>query len=113
MNKKDELLNELQNDRKKLLDSLRKPAIAGLKNIIEDLYSENAHFVFELIQNAEDAGATNVTFILTGEGVFFLHNGARDFTVTSASNEEMDTQNGTLGDLNSILSVGNSNKKFE
>ena len=113
MNKKDELLNELQNHRKELLKIFDEPATAGYKNIVQDLYAENAHFVFELIQNAEDAGATSVTFILTDKGVFFLHNGARDFTVTSASNEKLDTKNGTLGDLNSILSVGNSNKKFE
>ena len=32
--------------------------------ILVDQYSDRTHFIFELIQNAEDAGATYVTFTL-------------------------------------------------
>ncbi len=32
--------------------------------LLGQLYSDRAHFIFELIQNAEDAGATELTFEL-------------------------------------------------
>ena len=32
--------------------------------LLGQLYSERTHFIFELIQNAEDAGATDLTFTL-------------------------------------------------
>src|SRR4051812_16451779 len=48
-------------------------------DIFEDFYPDQAHFIFELLQNAEDAGATEATFTLLNEGCRFVHNGTRDF----------------------------------
>jgi hypothetical protein len=48
--------------------------------LLGQLYSERTHFIFELIQNAEDAGATDLTFSLFGDRLEVRHDG-RDFTV--------------------------------
>ncbi len=47
--------------------------------LLGQLYSERAHFIFELIQNAEDAGATELTFELFGDRLEVGHDG-RPFT---------------------------------
>lgn len=43
--------------------------------ILVDQYSDRTHFIFELIQNAEDAGATYVTFTLYPDRLVLCHNG--------------------------------------
>jgi hypothetical protein len=47
--------------------------------LLGQLYSERTHFIFELIQNAEDAGATDLTFTLFADRLEVRHDG-RDFT---------------------------------
>ena len=47
----------------------------GIRRIVEELYPDSAHFIFELLQNAEDTGATDVEFILTKDQLSFEHNG--------------------------------------
>jgi hypothetical protein len=47
--------------------------------LLGQLYSERTHFIFELIQNAEDAGATDLTFTLFADRLELRHDG-RDFT---------------------------------
>ena len=49
-------------------------------DIFEDFYPDKAHFVYELLQNAEDAGATEVSFTLTPDRLVCEHNG-RAFTL--------------------------------
>lgn len=39
------------------------------------MYADTAHFVFELLQNADDAGATEIEFRLNNEGLVVEHNG--------------------------------------
>ncbi len=48
-------------------------------DLLGQLYSERTHFLFELIQNAEDAGATQVAFDLFGDRLELRHDG-RPFT---------------------------------
>lgn len=43
--------------------------------ILVDQYSDRTHFIFELIQNAEDAGATCVTFSLYPDRLVLCHDG--------------------------------------
>lgn len=65
--------------RQKLLDGI--DANEGDINlrIFEDFYPDEAHFIYELLQNAEDAGATEVAFELDDHACSFEHNGARHF----------------------------------
>ena len=48
-------------------------------DLLGQLYSERTHFLFELIQNAEDAGATEVAFDLFDDRLELRHDG-RPFT---------------------------------
>jgi hypothetical protein len=48
-------------------------------DLLGQLYSERTHFIFELIQNAEDAGATELTFMLYENRLELTHDG-RPFT---------------------------------
>jgi hypothetical protein len=48
-------------------------------DLLGQLYSERTHFIFELIQNAEDAGATELTFELFEDRLEVNHDG-RPFT---------------------------------
>lgn len=47
--------------------------------LLSALYSERTHFIFELLQNAEDAGATQVTFRLHKDRLEFEHDGPKLF----------------------------------
>ena len=48
-------------------------------DLLGQLYSERTHFIFELIQNAEDAGATELAFELFDDRLEVRHDG-RPFT---------------------------------
>lgn len=47
----------------------------GINNLLTELYPENAHFIYELLQNAEDAQASKVLFELSKNKLTFKHNG--------------------------------------
>jgi hypothetical protein len=72
------------------------PEYAGIFRLVTDLYPDNAHFIYELLQNAEDTIATEVTFKLTNSELEFTHNGERQFN---------------FKDVESITSIGNSTKR--
>lgn len=91
-------------------DMLEKAFMSGVKNSVVEKYSDQAHFIYELLQNADDVGATYSTFELYEDKLVFKHNGTHHFFVSDPKNEEEDTKNGRLGDINSITSIGNSNK---
>ena len=44
-------------------------------DLLGRLYSERTHFIFELIQNAEDAGATELAFELFSDRLELRHDG--------------------------------------
>ena len=90
-------LKELRKKRLKWVEANRENGFEdGIKHLLADLYPDNAHFIYELLQNAEDAKATEVRFILKEDGVEFEHNGGRLF-----SDE----------DVEAITSIGISTKK--
>lgn len=100
----------LTRDRSENADILEKASMRGVKNSVVEKYSDQAHFVYELLQNANDARATNARFILEEERLIFAHDGSRQFSVSDPAREEVDSLNGRLGDINAITSIGNSNK---
>ena len=99
----------LQERRTKLADALDDPAASGVINSVVEKYSDQAHFIYELLQNADDAGATLARFTLEQSRLIFSHNGSRHFTLTDPAKE----RDGAVGDINAITSIGNSSKGSE
>ena len=64
--------------------------------LIARLYSEPSHFLYELLQNADDACASEVQFKLTSQSLIFIHNGKKLFNIN---------------DVDSITTIGSSTKK--
>lgn len=69
-------------DYKKIADERRagwRDATSGenrsFEKLLTGLYSENNHFIYELLQNAEDVGASFLTFIYQKERLLVLHDG--------------------------------------
>lgn len=92
--------------RKGLAEYLKDEEYSGLLKIIIEQYSDQAHFVYELLQNADDAKATRAEFILSDDKLIFKHNGKRKFNVTDPNNKPKSGH----GDINAITNFGYSNK---
>lgn len=78
-------LNDLVETRRQLIDALDANKGDVNLNIFEDFYPDRAHFVYELLQNAEDAGATEITFTLHHDRLMCEHDGRRTFTEDDVS----------------------------
>lgn len=102
--------DKLAKDREESAIMLEKPSMRGIKNSVVEKYSDQAHFIYELLQNANDAKATKSSFRLTTEGLYFTHNGKILFSVSNPDIEDQDKENNTLGHINSITAIANSNK---
>jgi hypothetical protein len=61
--------------RQKLADVLLDEDYSGIREIVEQLYPDRAHFIYELLQNAEDTRATKARFALDRNCLTFEHNG--------------------------------------
>lgn len=68
-------LEQVRQKRQKLADVLYDDDYSGIREIVEELYPDRAHFIYELLQNAEDAGATEARFVLSSDLLTFTHNG--------------------------------------
>ena len=90
-------LDELRKKREKWVEANRENGFEdSIKHLLTDLYPDNAHFIYELLQNAEDAGATEVRFVLKKDYATFEHNGNHLFSAE---------------DVDAITSIGFSTKK--
>ena len=103
-NRDRELFELLHQEKKDDARTFNKPGYKGIWAGVVDKYKEKAHFVYELLQNADDAKATEATFTLEKERLIFRHNGSVQFTISL----ESDTVN--KGHINAITGVGNSTK---
>jgi hypothetical protein len=68
------VIDQIYDDRLDDLKFLRKKP-HWAKFFVEDLYPDNAHFIYELLQNAEDVGAKNAYFRLSRDHLEFEHDG--------------------------------------
>ena len=102
---------ELARDREESARVFMKASNRGVWNAIVDKYSDQAHFIYELLQNADDAGATRAEFSLEEGRLLFKHNGTRRFSITSPQTEEADFERGHVGDLNAITGAGGFSTK--
>ena len=88
---------QLRTDRRAYVEAARLNKFEdGLRTLLAELYPDNAHFIYELLQNAEDARATTVEFDLAASRLVVAHNGSRPFTLT---------------DVEAITGIGLSPKK--
>lgn len=111
MNQQEKMYFEaLSADRAESAKVIEKPSMCGIKNSVVEKYSDQAHFIYELLQNADDAKATTARFILEPNRLIFAHNGTRHFSVSDLDKEKEDSESGQLGDINAITSIANSNK---
>jgi len=106
----DDYKNRLYDEQMDICRVMHKPRMKNVLNSVIYKYSGKAHFLYEVIQNADDAEATEIHFELFDDKLVFRHNGKKRFTISDPSTEEEDQKNGNLGDINSILGVGLSTK---
>lgn len=105
-----ELLAKLAKDRAESADMLEKPSMRGIKKSVVEKYSDQAHFIYELLQNADDTKATKARFRLESDKLIFAHDGTRHFSISNPEQEDLDVKTGSLGDINAITAIANSNK---
>ena len=74
-------------------------------DLLGQLYSERTHFIFELIQNAEDAGASELAFELFEDRLELRHDG-RPFTEADVRGVCGIGKSGKAGDLTAIGKFG-------
>lgn len=89
------IFEEVRQNRLKAAETFGSHLFSGLFRATADIYPDPAHFVYELLQNADDVEADTVEFILDKDVLFFKHNGKIKFNVTSDSQKP-------LGHINSI-----------
>ena len=102
--------NRLREKVIKATDVFKEDRYVGIWKSVIDKYPDAAHFIFELLQNADDAGASKVRIYLDEKGLTLSHNGVVQFTITDPENEKRDRENGKLGHVNSITAIGFSTK---
>lgn len=83
----------IQQDRRGVVQSSVYP---GIKELVSEIYPEEAHFIYELLQNAEDANASSVYFEIQKTQLVFKHNGTKMFDAD---------------DIDSITNIAKSTKK--
>lgn len=64
-------------------EALARPDFRGFWASVTDKYKEKAHFVYEHLQNADDAQATEAVFRVEYKRLVFRHNGKVQFSVVS------------------------------
>lgn len=90
-------IEELAQTRQRWIDASKENHFEeGIKRLLTELYPDNAHFIYELLQNAEDTHASKVRFTLSNEKIVFEHNRRRLFD---------------YNDVESITNIGANNKR--
>ena len=106
--------NALHEDRVQVTSMMLRPEFIHMFNEAIDKYSESAHFIYELLQNADDAGASKAEVILEADKLIFKHNGNVRFTISDPSLPAEEARSkGVYGHINSITALGFSTKNKE
>lgn len=117
--------NALSEQRKAFRETTFANNFDEIWGVITSPYSDQAHFVYELLQNADDCEATEVEFeLMDGHGktggilpdrgqLVFKHNGSKRFSISDPDRDatRRDSEKGVLGHVNAITGVSNSTKK--
>ena len=102
--------NTLHEKRKNALMVFKEPEYVNVFNGVIDKYCDSAHFIYELLQNADDAKATEVEMVLTEDRFIFTHNGKVRFTISDPAKSEEDKRHNRFGHINAITAIGFSSK---
>ena len=105
------LFQKLHDDKVQDTKTFNKPAYRQYWNSIVDKYPDSAHFIYELLQNADDAGATNVEIFLSEQYLIFKHNGVERFTISDVADDDDDSK--PRGHINAITGIGFTTKSGE
>ena len=71
-----EELKALEINQRQRVDGWKEPPPCDkIAEVLKKIYSTPSHFIYELLQNADDAGATEVSIILRNDELQFRHNG--------------------------------------
>lgn len=106
MEKSDRVLfQQLHEKRAIQFNTMNDHSMRGIWSSVVDKYPDSVHFIYELLQNADDAEATEVTIYLDTDTLYFKHNGKIQFTVTDDNNPSI-----RPGHINAIVGIGNSSK---
>ena len=86
------------------------------KILSENYYKDNAHFIYELMQNADDAEAKNIYFELYSDKIVIHHDGEKRFDISQPSyyydeKEQLEDTLAESGCVNAISLIMQSNKK--
>ena len=106
----DKLVLTRQNFFNQIQEAEKVGTVEGYWDSVVDKYSDQAHFIYEVLQNADDALATKAHFELYKDHLVFRHNGARRFSVSDPDTYKDDRKNKKVGDINGITSIGGSGK---
>ena len=78
--------DDLYNKRVAWVESTRQNDFQrGIDNLTVNKYADSIHFVYELLQNAEDQDATSAEFVLRENSLEFCHDG-KPFTQADVEN---------------------------
>ena len=89
---------ELRTKRQRWVDANKENAFdRGIWNATVEKYADPAHFLFELMQNAEDEGATQAELVISEDAIVFEH----------------DRGHFTREDIDGITGIGNTTKLDE
>ena len=107
----EELFSDLRKKRQEEFNGIQNSfALDGIWDNVVEKYSEKAHFIYEVLQNADDVGATWAKFELYQDCLVFRHNGTIHFNITPSNSEKEDYKQGRLGSLNAITATSKSTK---
>lgn len=96
-------LRNLHNSKEEDIKVFSKPEYNGMWDSYVEKYSDQTHFIYELLQNADDAGATEAHFVLENDRLIFSHNGKHHFSekdvraITGIFYSSKLTDNNTIG----------------
>lgn len=104
------LFEEVRQERLVWARTFGNPLVRGLDRATSDIYPDPAHFVYELLQNADDAEASAASFILEKDVLYFKHNGTVRFNITSDEARPLGHINSITAYLSSKEDVPDGNK---
>ena len=100
-------LRDLEAKRRRWVEATRDNDFEeGIQRVLARLNPNDAHFIFELLQNAEDAEAQTVRFHLDKDRLRVTHDGIRLFTYSDVDAITSIANSKKVGDVNSIGEFG-------